>query len=240
MMISLDLKDRTVLVIGSSYEAVSRSKILANEGAKVTLVSTSDPTLGIQLEEVDFCYQPRLRVRNLKGIFLVIATDRNRAINEWLFKKSKRFGFLLNTLDEKSTSNFYHVAVRRVDPRIEIAVSTNGASPAFASRLSTRLANQVGIEDIAVLDAFISTRQLLKSTGRSTFNFDWSGLEDHVRTRRYAETVLAYPSLQHEQVPSFGLVFAPGGKLDDDETWPTTPFTNNLLDIRLPRSKSSS
>ena len=240
MMISLDLKGRTVLVIGSSSEAISRSKTLSHEGAKVTLVSTSDPALGIQLEGINFSYQPRLRVRDVKGAFLVIATDRNKAMNEWLFKKSRKFGFLLNTLDEKPTSNFYHVAARRVDPHIEIAVSTNGASPAFASRLSNRLANQVGIEDIAVLDAFISTRRLLKSKGRSTFDFDWTGLENHVRIRQCAKTELAYPSFQHEQAPSFGLVFAPGVKLDDDETWPITPFTNNLLGIRMPRSKSNS
>ena len=240
MMISLDLKDMTVLVIGSSYEAVSRSETLCLEGARVTLVSTSNPDLGAQLKGVNFCYQRRLRVRNLKGIFLVIATDRNRAINEWLFKKSRRFGFLLNTLDEKPTSNFYHVAVRRVDPRIEIAVSTKGASPAFASRLSTRLANQVGIEDIAVLDTFISTRRLLKSSGRSTFDFDWTGLENRVRLRRLTETELAHPSLQQEQAPSFGLVFAAGVQPGDNETLPITPFTDNFLDNRSAGSRSNS
>ncbi len=240
MMISLNLKGKTVLVVGSGHEAASRSRSLSHEGAVVTVVSTSDPTLGTRLEGVNFSYQPKLRVCNLKGVFLVIATDRNRALNEWLFKKSRKFGFLLNTLDEKTTSSFCHVAVRRIDPHIEIAVSTNGASPAFASRLSTRLANQVGIEDIAVLDTFISTRRLLKSSGRSTFDFDWTGLENRVRLRRLTETELAHPSLQQDQAPSFGLVFAAGVQPGDNETLPITPFTDNFLDNRSAGSRSNS
>lgn len=240
MMISLNLKGKTVLVVGSGHEAASRSRSLSHEGAVVTVVSTSDPTLGTRLEGVNFSYQPKLRVCNLKGVFLVIATDRNRALNEWLFKKSREFGFLLNTLDEKKTSSFCHVAVRRIDPHIEIAVSTNGASPAFASRLSTRLASQVGIEDILVLDAFITSRELLKASGRSTFDFDWTGLENRVRSRQLAGAEPAHPSAKNYVMPSFGLAFAPGVQPDEHETWPVTPFTNNLLDSRLSRSQSNS
>ena len=239
-MISLNLKGRTVLVVGSGSEAVSRSKSLSNEGAKVTLVSTSDPTLGTRLEGVNFSYQPKLRARNLKGVFLVIATDRDRAINEWLFKKSRKFGFLLNTLDEKPTSSFCHVAVKRIDPHIEIAVSTNGASPAFASRLSTRLASQVSIEDLLVLDAFVASRALLKANGRSTFDFDWTALENRVRSRQLAGTMPAHTSITDYETPSFSLAFAPGVQPDEHETWPVTPFTNNLLDSRLSRSQSNS
>ncbi len=240
MMISLNLKGRTVLIVGSGSEAVSRSKSLSNEGAKVTLVSTSDPTLGTRLEGVNFSYQPKLRARNFRDVFLVIATDRDRAINEWLFKKSRKFGFLLNTLDEKPTSSFCHVAVRRIDPHIEIAVSTNGASPAFASRLSTRLASQVGIEDLLVLDAFVASRALLKASGRSTFDFDWTALENRVRSRQLAGTKPAHTSIKDHGTPSFGLAFAPGVQPDEHETWPVTPFTNNLLDGRLSRSQSNS
>jgi len=240
MMISLNLKGRTVLVVGSGHEAVSRSKSLSNEGAKVTLVSTSDPALGTRLEGVNFSYQPKLRARNFKGVFLVIATDRDKAINEWLFKKSRKFGFLLNTLDEKQTSSFCHVAVRRIDPHIEIAVSTNGASPAFASRLSTRLASQVGIEDLMVLDAFVASRALLKANDRSTFDFDWTALEKRVRSQEPVGTEQAYPSLTDYETPSFGLEFAPGVQPDEHESWPVSPFTNNLLDSRLSKSRSNS
>ena len=238
MMVSLDIKDRAVLVIGSGSEAVSRSKALSSEGARVTLVSTSDPSLGTQLGGVNFSYQPRLRARNLKGVFLVIATDRDRVINEWLFKKSKRRKFLLNTLDEKSSSNFYHVATRRVHPSVEIAVSTNGASPAFASRLSTRLASQVGSEDIAVLDAFISARRQLRSHGQSTFDFDWNGLENRVRSGRTTGAESPCPSSRIEEASLFGVEFAPGVEGGNAEAWPITPFTNNLLNIRLAKSKS--
>ncbi|TAN30625.1 MAG: hypothetical protein EPN30_00825 [Actinomycetota bacterium] len=238
MMISLDLKNRKVMVIGSGSEAVSRSKALSLEGAKVTLVSTSDPSLGTRLEGVNFSYQSRLRTRNLKGVFLVIATDRDRAINEWLFKRSRKFGFLLNTLDEKPSSNFFHVAVRRINPLVEIAVSTNGASPAFASRLSTRLANQVEAEDIAVLNAFIATRHQLKTHGQSTFDFDWTGLENRIRSGRTIEAESTRPDSQFGQAPSFGVEFAPGVEPGGHETWPITPFTNNLLNIRLAKSKS--
>ena len=236
MMLSIDLKDRTVLVIGSTPEAVARSKKLSHEGAKVILVSTSNPDLGTKLEGVGFSYQTRLRSRTLKGVFMVVATDRDRAVNKWLYKKSRKLGFLLNTLDEKATSNFYHVAVRRIHPVLEIAVSTNGASPAFASRLSTQLANQVNCTDIAVLDAFISTRTQLKCRGQKTFDFDWTGLENRVRSQTVDAVQKLQSSSRREQSSSFGVEFTPGVKAADDESWPIAPIANNLLEIRLAQS----
>ena len=224
MMLSIDLKDRTVLVIGSTPEAVARSNKLSHEGAKVTLVSTSNPNLGTELEGVGFSYQTRLRSRTLKGVFMVVATDRDRAVNKWLYKKSRKLGFLLNTLDEKITSNFYHVAVRRIDPVLEIAVSTNGASPAFASRLSARLANQVNCTDIAVLDAFISTRAQLKSAGQKCVDFDWTGLENRVRSQTVDAVQKLQSSSRREQSSSFGVEFTPGVKAADDESWPIAPI----------------
>jgi len=182
MMVSLDLKGRPVLVIGTGPEALARSRALAGEGAQVTLVSKVGISERGELGGMGFSLHSKFRKRDLKGIFLVIATDRNKVLNSWLAKQTKVFGFLLNTLDEKETSNFYNVAIRRVAPSVEVAVSTGGVSPAFASRLSSRLASYVKIEDLAVLEAFIETRNALRNAGQSTFNFDWIGLEAKVRS----------------------------------------------------------
>ncbi|NNN19026.1 MAG: hypothetical protein HKL84_04140 [Acidimicrobiaceae bacterium] len=235
MIVSLRLADKPVLVVGSGREAVYRSEMLSLNGAKVRLVSTAKRSPELQLCGANFSFQKRLRTRDLKGVFLVIATDRDSATNEWLAKKSRKFGFLLNTLDERQTSTFYNVAVRRVSPDVQIAVSTDGSSPAFASRLSTRLANQVDQRDLEVLQAFKSNRDRLKAIGQSTFDFDWNELEYQVRRGNHhiGEVV---DSFQNKNQASSGMAAAL--VQSDEDIWPITPFTNNLLRNRSSKNSS--
>lgn len=181
-MLSVNLLAKRVIVVGSSAEAMSRAVTLSQEGALVTVLSESFERSSIRTNaSVEFRRFRKLRSSDFRKVFLVIATDRDKKINDCLYRWSLKWGFLLNTLDEKETCNFYHVATRRVCPSVEVAVSTNGASPAFASRFADRISKQVSRDDIAVFEAFVLTRLQLKDRRLSSVDFDWDFLEQQIR-----------------------------------------------------------
>lgn len=182
MIISLDLKDKRVVVVGSSDTAVARAARMVEEGASVKLILLDFPSSLPSLDVREIVQKKGVAKKDLRGAFLVLATDRNKALNIELKKLADEMGFLLNTLDEKTTSNYFNVAIRRIGPSIELAVSTSGASPAFASRLSTRLANQVTETDIRVFERFSQARRELQRLGIPTSTIDWDELELNVRS----------------------------------------------------------
>lgn len=181
MLVSLELSGCRVVVVGSSDHAMERSAALSREGAVVTMVTNSRSNRNVPCSDGYAIVWRKLRGSDLRNAFLVVATDRDKALNKWLYATSKKRHFLLNTLDEKETCNFYHTSVRNVHASLELAVSTGGASPAFASRISDRLAALIEDEDIAVLEGFIAARDELRKRGLSTFDFDWSALEARIR-----------------------------------------------------------
>lgn len=208
MIASINLTGKKVIVVGSTFEAVSRATKLAEEGALVSLlVGLTEQYRTGPRAAIEVFRHARLRSRYFKNAFLVVATDRNKKTNEQLHRWSLRYGFLLNTLDEKESCNFYHLATRRITPSLEIAVLTNGASPAFASRLANRISNQISKDDIAVFEAFVSTRVQLKDKGLSTFDFNWDVLERRVR----GETIQGEGRAHKRQDVSHGRLLLSGG-----------------------------
>lgn len=181
MIVSLKLHGKLVFVIGNSKEAIDRANGLIKEGAIIRIYGILADT---EIGEV----HPSIRViaripsnNELKRSHLVIATDRDKKLNDWLLERSQKLKFLLNTLDEIKSCNFFHLATREVAENVEVAVSTNGRSPAYASRFAKRISDSFNELDADVFRAFVETRQQLKNSGLSTFDFDWDYLESSIR-----------------------------------------------------------
>lgn len=193
MMVKLRLENRMVVVIGASDEAVQRANSFANQGARVLLVGTPAggwaPLISVQDDSSMSCrYAKRPSRKDLKRAALVVATDRDDVINTWLSDKAKRYRFLLNTLDVPEYCDYYHVAIRRPHLDIEIGVSTDGHSPAFASSLATRLAKTVTDDDCHTYEVLKQIRQQLRQQGQSPSSLDWVQLELETRQSRLRET----------------------------------------------------
>jgi siroheme synthase-like protein len=192
MMVKLRLQNRMVVVIGATDEAVQRANSFVSQGARVLLVGT--PARGwtslISVRDdssLSYRYAKRPRRKDLKRAALVVATDRDAAINAWLSAKALRYRFLLNTLDVPEYCDYYHVAIRRPHPDIELGVSTNGHSPAFASSLATRLAKAVTDDDCHTYEVLKQIRQQLRQQGQSPSSLNWVQLELETRQSRLQE-----------------------------------------------------
>jgi precorrin-2 dehydrogenase/sirohydrochlorin ferrochelatase len=83
--------------------------------------------------------------KDVKDMFLVIAATNSSAVNATVFRACKKNGILCNAVDDPENCDFFYPAVVRRGA-LQIAISTNGLSPALASRLRKELEQQFGPE----------------------------------------------------------------------------------------------
>ena len=82
---------------------------------------------------------------DLDGTFLVIAATNSRDLNAAIFHEARQRNILCNVVDDPEYCDFYYPAVvRRGD--LQLAISTNGQSPALAQRIRRELEIQFGPE----------------------------------------------------------------------------------------------
>src|SRR5215468_7676352 len=136
----LKLKDRPVLVVGGGAIAASKVPGLVQAGARLTVVS---PKLSYRLAESvrnrEIEWLPKtFEPHDLDGKFLVVAATSLRDLNESVYREADKRRILCNAVDDIEHCHFYYGSiVRRGD--LQIAISTNGKSPALAQRIRKEL-----------------------------------------------------------------------------------------------------
>jgi siroheme synthase-like protein len=99
---------------------------------------------------------------DLNGKFLIIAATSLRDLNESVYREADRRNILCNAVDDAEHCHFYYGSiVQRGD--LQIAVSTNGKSPALAQRLRRELEKQFGPEYATWLDHLGEARDTLRA-----------------------------------------------------------------------------
>jgi siroheme synthase-like protein len=99
---------------------------------------------------------------DLEGAYLVIAATSAAGVNEAVFGEADARGILCNAVDDIEHCHFYYGSVvQRGD--LQIAISTNGKSPALAQRLRLQLQKQFGPEYELWLEWLGAARELLRA-----------------------------------------------------------------------------
>jgi precorrin-2 dehydrogenase / sirohydrochlorin ferrochelatase len=138
--IFLKLEGRKCVVVGGGVFAEQKLDSLREAGASVIVVSPA-ATLAIQRyanEGVITWIKKTFEPVDLDGALLVVSATANRAVDEIVYREAERRGVLCNAVDDPPRCHFYYPSViRRGD--LQIAISTNGKSPALAQRLRREL-----------------------------------------------------------------------------------------------------
>jgi len=160
----LKLHSRRVLVVGGGSIAAQKIPGLLEAGAHVHVVS---PKLAPQLAEwvrnrqIDWSPKP-FDPNDLDGAFLVIAATSLRDLNAHVYREADRRNILCNSVDDIDHCHFYYGSIlHRGD--LQIAISTNGKSPALAQRLRKELEEQFGPEYECWLDWLGAARETLRA-----------------------------------------------------------------------------
>src|SRR5258707_1640475 len=157
--IFLDVTGRECVVVGGGVVAARKVESLVDAGAHVTVVSSQlSPLIEAlvargSVKHIARDYQPG----DMRGCVLVYAATDDPKLHRELAAEARALGIPINVVDVPELCTFIAPAVvKRGD--LQIAISTGGASPAFAARLRHALEDQFGIEYARTLEVLRAAR----------------------------------------------------------------------------------
>lgn len=139
----LKLEGRECLVVGAGHVGQSKIEGLLACGAAVIVIA---PHASPRVEAWAAAGKVIWRIRgfeppDLDGVFLAVAATALPALNERIFQEARRRRVLCNVVDDPARCDFYYPALVRRGA-LQIAISTNGRSPALAQRLRKELEHE--------------------------------------------------------------------------------------------------
>jgi precorrin-2 dehydrogenase/sirohydrochlorin ferrochelatase len=145
MFVKLD--GRSCLVVGAGEIGEGKIRSLLEAGATVCVVAPQATTRVHEWASTGAIkWQRRKFIQDdLNGKFLVVSATPSPKVNALVFEEARSRKVLCNSVDDPPHCDFFYAAVvRRGD--LQIAISTNGKSPALAQRLRKRFERQFGPE----------------------------------------------------------------------------------------------
>jgi precorrin-2 dehydrogenase/sirohydrochlorin ferrochelatase len=160
--IFLDVTGRQCVVVGGGEVAARKVESILEAGARVTVVS---PSLSPPMEAIVAREQVTHLARNyergdIRGCVLVYAATDDPKLHRELAAEARTLGIPVNVVDVPELCTFIAPAVIKRGA-LQIAISTGGASPAFAARLRRNLEDQFGDEHALTLEVLRAARRQL-------------------------------------------------------------------------------
>ena len=162
--IFVKLRDRLAVVVGGGAVAEGQVPALLEAGARVRIIAPEiTERIADWRDKGRVEWQSKLfEPGDLDGATLVIAATSAPGVNETVYHEAERVGVLCNAVDDTGHCHFYYGSiVQRGD--LQIAISTNGKSPALAQRLRKELEAQFGPEYELWLEWLGTARELLRA-----------------------------------------------------------------------------
>ena len=167
--IFVKLEGRLVVVIGGGSVAEAKIPGMLSAGARVRLLAPSiTPQIAqwVRFGKIDWLPK-EFEAADLNGAFLVIAATSAPGVNEAVFREAEARGLFCNAVDDIEHCHFYYGAVvQRGD--LQIAISTNGKSPALAQRLRKELELELAPEYEVWVQWLGAAREALRASGPSS------------------------------------------------------------------------
>jgi siroheme synthase-like protein len=164
--IALVLEGKRVLLVGGGKIAVEKLAPLLRAGADLTVVSPTARSEIVALADTGRItwhgrpYQPE----DLNGCTLVIAATDDRPLNARIVTAARTAGILTQAVDDIPYCDFFAMAIVNRG-ELQVAISTNGRSPAFARWMRERLDTDLPAEYGDLLAVLGDVRDTLKAQG---------------------------------------------------------------------------
>jgi len=138
--IFLDLKDRRVVMVGGGSVAVRKVQALLSAGARVVVVAEriGDMMTAVCTEAGAELVKARYSKNYLTGALLAIAATNNHELNKQIYKDCQELEILCNVVDVPELCDFFVPAVVKRGS-LQIAIGTDGQSPAYAGHIRKKL-----------------------------------------------------------------------------------------------------
>jgi precorrin-2 dehydrogenase/sirohydrochlorin ferrochelatase len=187
--VNLLVAGRRVLVVGGGRVGAEKARGLLAAGAIVHVVA---PAVGEEVRALELTWDERpYRQGEVAGYRLAVACTDDPATNQAVFDDGEEAGVWVNAADDPERCS-YTLPARLDRGRVLVTVSTGGHSPALATWLRDRFAEQVGDEVDTLAGLLAEARAELLAGGGSSLGANWrtaldSGMLDLVRAGRLDE-----------------------------------------------------
>jgi len=161
--IFLDLRAKRCLVIGGGAVAERKVLSLLEADAAVMVVSPalSDMLQTLAVQGRIIHVEREYSATDLNGVALVFAATDDPALQRKVAANAAERSIPVNVADVPELCSFITPAVIRRG-RLQLAVSTGGASPALAARIRRELEDEFGPEYAVVLEVLAAARAWLR------------------------------------------------------------------------------
>jgi siroheme synthase-like protein len=132
----LKLEGRSCLVLGAGSVGEQKIRSLLDCGAHLRVVAPW-ATAAVKQWDHDGVVSWSARAfesSDLDGAYLVVAATSDMEVNHTIYREAQVRGILCNVVDDPPYCDFYYGALVRRG-QLQIAISTNGLSPALAQRI---------------------------------------------------------------------------------------------------------
>src|SRR5260221_14302754 len=166
--IFVKLQGRLVVLVGAGEIAVQKMEGLLVAGARLRVIAPEvNAAFAELIRDGKIQWIPRkFASGDLAGATLAIAATSAAGVNAAVYREAEARGILCNAVDDIENCHFYYGAVvQRGD--LQIAISTNGKSPALAQRLRKELEAQFGAEYENWIEWLGAARDALRASGAS-------------------------------------------------------------------------
>ena len=135
-----ELGGRRAVVIGAGPVAVRKVHSLLDAGARVVIVAEHiDEKVAVMFESGNCkVIKARYDKNYLAGAAIAIASTNNNELNTQIYKDCQELEILCNVVDVPELCDFYVPAVVKRG-HLQIAISTEGDSPAYAGHIRKKL-----------------------------------------------------------------------------------------------------
>jgi len=140
----LKLEGRSCLVVGAGKIGEGKIRSLLVARAKVRVVAPwATPAVSGWARAGVVTWEAReFKTEDLQGTFLVIAATSSVDVNDAVYREASARQTLCNVVDDPERCDFYYPAVVRRGA-LQVAISTEGKSPALAQRLRREFEQQL-------------------------------------------------------------------------------------------------
>ncbi|HEX2740985.1 MAG TPA: bifunctional precorrin-2 dehydrogenase/sirohydrochlorin ferrochelatase [Rubrobacter sp.] len=154
--IFLELSGRRCVVVGGGVVATRKARKLLQAGAEVVVIS---PEVHPELANMDVEIQRRpYEYGDLADAYIAFTATDSREVNAAVALEARERGVPINVADLPAEGDFAVPSTLRRG-RLQVAVSTGGASPTLARRIRSELEAVFGPEWAGVVEEFGVTRR---------------------------------------------------------------------------------
>ncbi len=144
------------MVVGGGEVANRKARKLLQARAKVVVISP-DVRPEIESMAAEVCRRT-YREGDLEGAFLAFAATNRREVNGAVAREAREKGIPVNVADDPTEGDFALPSTLRRG-RLQVAVSTGGASPTLARRIRRELESAFGFEWAGVVEELSRARR---------------------------------------------------------------------------------